>query len=85
MYKNKKSGIAGTIITILILIVLVFITNIKVNNFSNIENVFNKIVMPFQNGLIHLKNKIAKNNGFFENIDNLKKEIEGNGEKNTEN
>lgn len=76
MYKNKKNGIAGTIITILILIVLVFITNIKVNNFSKIENVFNKIVMPFQDGLIHLKNKIAKNNGFFENIDNLKKENE---------
>lgn len=74
MYKNKKSGIVGSIITIIILLVLVFTTNMDVNNFSGIENIFNKIVMPLQNGLVYLKNKLAKNNSFFENIDKLKEE-----------
>lgn len=76
MYKNKKSGIVGNIITAIILIILVFTTSIDVNNFSKIENVLNKIVMPIQNGLTYLKNKMANNNSFFENVDNLKEENE---------
>ncbi|MGN1310134.1 MAG: rod shape-determining protein MreC [Clostridia bacterium] len=74
MYKNRKKGIAGSIITAIVLIALIFITNISINNFSKVENVFNKIVMPIQNGLTYLKNKIAGNDSFFENIDMLKAE-----------
>lgn len=76
MYKNKKTGLVGSIITILILIVLVFTSNINVNSFTKIENFFNKLVMPLQNGLVHLKNKMAKNNSYFETVDSLKGEIE---------
>ena len=76
MYKNKKNGLVGIIVIIGILIILVITTNGNVNKFSNIENVFNKIVTPFQNGLVYLKNKIANNDSFFENIDTLKTENE---------
>lgn len=76
MYKNKKSGIIGIIIMVIILIVLVITTNTNINNFSKIENIFNKAITPLQNGLMHLKNKIAKNNSFFENIDSLQEENE---------
>ena len=76
MYKNKKNGIIGIVVIIVILIILVITTNGNVNKFSNIENVFNKIVTPLQNGLIHLKNKFANNDSFFKNIDTLKSENE---------
>lgn len=74
MYKNKKSGMVGNILTAIILLVLVFTTNIDISNFSKIENVFNKIVMPIQNSLTYLKNKMANNNGFFDSVDKLKEE-----------
>ena len=76
MYKNKKIGIIGIIITILILIILVLLTNVDINRFSGAENVFNKLVIPVQNGLVYLKNKISGNNAFFEDINNLKSENE---------
>lgn len=74
MYKNKKSGILGTVVIIGILIVLVVTTNGNIDKFSNIENIFNRIVTPLQNGLIHLKNKLAGNNIFFESVEALKLE-----------
>lgn len=76
MYKSKKKGIIGIVVMIGFLIILVITTNNDVNNFSNIENIFNKIITPFQNGLMHLKNKFANNGSFFENIDTLKIENE---------
>ncbi len=76
MYKNKKISIVGIIITVIILIVLVFLTNIDIGKFSNVEGFFNKLVMPIQNGLTYLKNKITGNNAFFEDINNLKSENE---------
>lgn len=76
MYKNKKNGLAGIFVMVGILIILVITTNGNINKFSKIENILNKIVTPIQNGLVHLKNKIANNNSFFENIDNLKAENE---------
>ncbi len=76
MNKNKKVGIVGIIITLVILIVLIILTNIGANKFSNTEGVLNKLVMPIQNGLTYLKNKIAGNDAFFENINNLKTENE---------
>lgn len=72
MYKNKKNGIVGIVVIIIILIILVITTNRSVNKFSKIENVFNKIITPFQNGMVYLKNKFAKNDSFFVNIDVLK-------------
>ena len=76
MYKNKKSGLLGSIVTLIILIVLVFTTNIGANNFSGIEKIVNKLVMPVQNGFIILKNKVHKNSDYFETIDSLKEENE---------
>ena len=74
MYKNSKVGIIGIIITILILISLVILTNVDINKFSNVEGIFNKLVMPIQNGLTYLKNKISGNDAFFQHINNLKEE-----------
>ncbi len=73
MNRNKKSGIIGIIITIIILIILVVVTN---NNSVAIGGIANKIVMPIQNGLTYLKNKITGNTEFFTNVDNLKSENE---------
>ena len=74
MHKNKKIGKIGIIITLAVLILLIILTNIGTNRFSGTENIFNKLVMPIQNGLTYLKNKIAGNSTFFENINNLKEE-----------
>lgn len=76
MYKNKKVGIIGIIITVVILILLVILTSVDINKFSGAENIFNKLVMPLQNGLTYLKNKVSGNNTFFEDINNLKEENE---------
>lgn len=74
MYKNKKNGLLGTVVIIGILIILVITSNGNINKFSNAENVLNKIVMPLQNGIVHLKNKLSGNNSFFENMNSLKAE-----------
>ena len=76
MYKNNKTSVIGIVVTIIILIILVILTNINVNKLSGAENLFSKLVMPIQNGLTHLKNKIAKNDSFFENINKLDEENE---------
>ena len=84
MYKNKRTGIIGIIITIIVLIILVLLTNIKTGSITGVENAFSKIVMPIQNGLTYLKNKIAGNNAFFEDINNIKAENEALREKNSQ-
>lgn len=76
VYKNKKVGIIGIIITAIILIILVLLTSVDINKFSKTENIVGKLIMPIQNGLTYLKNKIAGNNIFFEDINNLKAENE---------
>ncbi|MBO5413653.1 MAG: rod shape-determining protein MreC [Clostridia bacterium] len=76
MHKTKRTKIAGIIITIIILIIVVIVSNIEVNNLSHIESAFGKVVMPIQNGLTYLKNKMAGNNTFFTDINNLKEENE---------
>ena len=83
MYK-KKTSIVGIIITIIILIALVFISNMNVENLSYIENVVSSVVMPVQNGLTYLKNKITGNQTFFADISKLKQENEELKKKNTE-
>jgi rod shape-determining protein mreC len=84
MYKNKKSGILGIVITVVILLLLVFFTNIDTGKLSYIENAFSTLVMPIQNGLTYLKNKISGNNTFFTDINNLKAENEELKNKNSE-
>ena len=84
MYKNKKGGIVGIIITIIILIIIVSLTNVEINKVSKVENIFSAVVMPIQNSLVYLKNKIKGNDSFFQNIDKLKAENEELKQKNRE-
>ena len=83
MYR-KKTGIVGIIITIILLILLVIISNMNIESMSHIENALSSIVMPIQNGLTYLKNKVSGNNTFFSDINNLKKENEELKKKNSE-
>ena len=76
MYKKKKYGILGIIITIIILILLFTLTNTENSNLSYIENLANKLVMPIQNGMTYLKNKLSGNSSFFVSVDTLQKENE---------
>lgn len=73
MYRNKKGGIIGIIITIVILILIVIFSNGEKNS-SFFENAASNLVMPIQNGLTYLKNKISGNNTFFTDISKLKEE-----------
>ena len=84
MDRKKKTGTIGVIVTAIILIIIVILTNTKKDNWSFASNVFGKVVMPFQSGLIYLKNKIAKNDNFFVNMDELKQENENLKNKNIE-
>lgn len=71
---KKKKGKIGITITIIIIILLVFLSNTEINNLSFAENAVNSIIMPIQNGLTYLKNKISGNTSFFTSIEELKKE-----------
>lgn len=73
MYKSKKAGIIGIVITVIILILIVIFSNGE-NNLSFFENAASNLIMPVQNGLTYLKNKINGNNTFFTDINNLKEE-----------
>lgn len=84
MEKNNKGGIIGIVITVIILIILVVFSNTNSEKFSIVENFANAIVMPIENGLTYLKNKINNNNSFFENVDKLKSENEALKQKNSE-
>ena len=83
MYKSKKSGIIGIIITIIILILIVIFSNVEKGS-SFLENAVSNLVMPIQNGLTYLKNKMAGNNTFFTDINNLKEQNKQLKEKNSE-
>ena len=75
MLKNKKKKeFIGIIIAIIILTIIVVISNIKINNLSYAEGMFNFFVMPIQNGLTYLKNQMSGNDSFFTYINNLKEE-----------
>lgn len=76
MERDKKGGIIGIIVTVVILIILVVLTNTGAENISIIENIASSIVMPIENGLTYLKNKLNNNDKFFENINELKTENE---------
>lgn len=83
MYRNKKSGIIGIIITIIILILIVIFSNGE-NNASFLENAATNLVIPVQNGLTYLKNKIGGNKTFFTDISKLKEENKSLKQKNSE-
>lgn len=83
MYRNKKSGIIGIIVTIVILILIVIFSNGEKNS-SFFENAATNLVMPVQNGLTYLKNKLSGNSTFFTDISNLKQENEELQAKNSE-
>ena len=74
MQRNKKTNIAGIIITVIILIVIVTVSNIKIEDVTYVESGLGVLVMPLQNGLTYLKNWISGNNSFFTDINNLKEE-----------
>ena len=84
MDRSNKSGVIGVIITIIILILLVIFTNNSKENISTLERVANVVVVPIQNGLTYLKNKVNNNDKFFENVNELKKENEELKQKNSE-
>lgn len=84
MYRQKGTGIVGIIITIIILILLVFLSNVNIENLSYIETVASNLVMPVQNGLTYIKNKVSGNNAFFSDINNLKSTNEEIKKKNKE-
>ena len=83
MYKNKKAGVIGIVITIIILILIVIFSNGE-KNASLFENIASNLVMPIQNGLTYLKNKISGNDTFFADIDNLQSENEELQKRNSE-
>ena len=84
MEREKKGSIIGIIITIIILILLVIFTNTNSENITIIENIANTVVVPIENGLTYLKNKLNNNDKFFENINELKKENTQLKERNSE-
>ena len=83
MYRKKKSGIIGIVITIIVLILIVIFSNGEKNT-SLFENAATNLVMPIQNGLTYLKNKLSGNSTFFTDINNLKQENEELKQKNSE-
>ena len=84
MYRNKKTGIIGIIITTIILILVVILSNIDIQKMSYVENALNAFVMPIQNGLTYLKNKMSGNDSFFSDISKLQEENEELKKKNSE-
>ena len=84
MYKDKKSTIVGIVITVLILIILVIISNSKIEKWSEIGNPFTSFVNSAQNGLVFLKNKIAGNDSFFIDVEQMRSENENLKKKNSE-
>lgn len=83
MYRNKKSGIIGITITIVILILIVIFSNGEENS-NFLQNAVTNLVMPVQNGLTYLKNKLSGNSTFFTDIKYLKEENEQLKEENSQ-
>lgn len=84
MYKNKKVGIVGIIITILFLVILVFASNVNTGKVSFLENLLSGIVMPLQTGITYIKNKITQNDVYFKDMETIQKENEELKAKNSE-
>lgn len=76
MQSKNNTNRFGTIITIIILIILIIVTNLNADSKNYAGNIFSKILNPIQNVLTYVKNKIEKNDAFFENIEILRVENE---------
>lgn len=76
MQRNKKNTIVGVVITSIILIFLVVISNSRIEKILQIFNPVTSFINGIQNSLVYVKNKIAKNDSFFINLDELKTENE---------
>lgn len=83
MYRNKNNGIIGIIITSVILVLIIIFSNGERNS-NFFENFANNLVMPVQNGITYLKNKVSGNKAFFTDINKLKEENKKLKEKNSE-
>ncbi len=83
MYRSKKAGIIGIVITIIILIFIVIFSNGDSNN-TFFENIASNLVMPIQNGLTYLKNQLSGNDTFFTDINKLNEENEELKQKNSQ-
>ncbi len=84
MNRNKKNTVVGIIITVLILIFLVIVSNSKIETWSQFGNPFTSFVNSIQNSMVYLKNKIAGNDSFFINVEEMKTENEDLKRKNSE-
>lgn len=84
MKNNKKSTVVGIVITILILVFLVAVSNTKIDKISQIGNPFTKFVNDIQTGMVYFKNKVAGNDSFFVNLEEVKNENEQLKKKNSE-
>lgn len=74
MYKNRKTGLLGGVITTITLIVLVVLSNVSVEKFYYVESAVSKLVIPIQNGMVFLKNKLEGNSSFFVDLTKLREE-----------
>lgn len=83
MYRSRKSGTVGIIITVVILIFIVIFSNGN-KKLSFFENVASTLIMPVQNGLTYVKNKLNGNGTFFTDISKLKEENQQLKQKNNE-
>lgn len=84
MKENKKSTVIGIIITSLILIFVVAVSNSKIEKISQMGKPFTSFTNSIQNGMVYLKNKIAGNDSFFINVEEMKSENENLKKKNIE-
>lgn len=84
MRKNRKTSVAGIIITIIVLVLIVILSNIKIDNITHVESGLGVFVIPIQNGLTYLKNWISGNNNFFTNVNTLQEENSSLKQKNKE-
>ena len=73
MYKSKKTGIIGIVVTSIILILIVIFSNSE-SEISILESITSKVIMPIQTGITYIKNGFNKNEAFFVDIETLKKE-----------
>ena len=83
MYRNKNNGIVGIIITSVILVFIIIFSNGERNS-NFLENFANNLIMPVQNGITYLKNRVSGNKTFFIDIKKLKEENNKLKERNSE-
>jgi len=81
--KNSKTSAIGIIITIIILVVIVILSNIGTEKMTFMQNGLSAIIVPIQNGLIFVKNKINNNEQEISEIDKLKEENQNLKDENT--